>query len=120
MAHYAFLNEDNIVTNVIVGTDEEEGKDLEQIYADFVGQVCKRTSYNTRGGQHELGGIPFRKNYAGIGYSYDPNRDAFIPPKPYPSWILDEETCLWNPPIPMPIDGSEYTWDESQQAWVIV
>jgi len=91
MAHYAFLNSDNIVTEVIVGIDETElieGLDPETWYGNFKGQVCKRTSYN--------GNI--RKNYASIGYSYDAERDAFIPPQPYASWILDEETCQWVAP----------------------
>lgn len=122
MAHYAFLDENNIVTSVITGTDEEEGVDLEQVYGDFTGQTCKRTSYNTAAGKHLLGGTPFRKNYAGIGYSYDPQRDAFIPPKPYESWVLDEDTCIWEPPTPRPIapSGQEYTWDEDQKTWVLL
>lgn len=78
---------------------------------------AKRTSYNTRGGVHLLGGIPFRKNYAGIGYMYDQSRDAFIPPKPYPSWILNEETCLWNAPMQYPNDGMQYEWDEETISW---
>jgi hypothetical protein len=83
VAHYAFLDENNIVTEVIVGKDEgEDGIDWEAYYGAFRGQVCKRTSYNTRGGVHTLGGTPLRKNYAGIGYTYDSERDAFIPPKP--------------------------------------
>lgn len=117
MAHYAFLNEYNIVTEVIVGKDESNF-DWEQHYGQFRGQVCKRTSYNTRGGEHVSGGTPFRKNYAGIGYTYDSNRDAFIPPKPYDSWTLNETTCLWDPPVPYPDDGKIYGWDEEQGAWV--
>jgi hypothetical protein len=119
MAHYAFLDENNVVTEVIVGKDEgEDGIDWEAHYGEFRGQVCKRTSFNTIGGQHTSGGTPFRKNYAGIGYAYDPDKDAFIPPKPYNSWLLDEESCLWNPPIPCPVDGKIYTWDESTTSWV--
>jgi hypothetical protein len=96
MAHYAFLDENSIVTEVITGKDEnEDGIDWEQYYGEFRGQVCKRTSYNTRAGTHISGGEPFRKNYAGIGYTYDPDRDAFIPPKPDGDYILNEETCLW-------------------------
>ena len=77
-----------------------------------------QTSYNTQGGVHLLGGTPLRKNYAGIGYSYDPVRDAFIPPQPYPSWSLNEDSCLWDAPAPMPNDGKMYSWDEATQAWV--
>jgi hypothetical protein len=121
MAHYAFLDENNIVTEVIVGKDEgEEGVNWEQHYGAFRGQLCKRTSYNTRGGVHSNGGTPFRKNYAGIGYTYDPVRDAFIEPKPAPSFTLDEETCLWVPPIPMPEDGNFYAWDEGTLSWIKV
>ena len=119
MAHYAFLDESNIVTEVIVGKDEgEEGIDWEVHYGNFRGQVCKRTSYNTQGGVHSHGGTPYRKNYAGIGYTYDAGRDAFIPQKPYPSWLLDEATCLWEAPVPMPDDGALYKWDEAAGEWV--
>jgi hypothetical protein len=119
MAHYAFLNMQNIVTEVIVGKDETEGPtNWEMHYGNFREQVCKRTSYNTRGGQHLNGGTPFRKNYAGIGYTYDYARDAFIPPKPFPSWTLDSNTCLWVAPVEMPSDGKDYTWDEENQIWV--
>ena len=118
MAHYAFLDENNIVTQVIVGNDEENGVDWEQHYGEFQGQTCKRTSYNTIGGVHTGGGTPFRKNYAGIGYTYDEQKDAFIPPKPYQSWLLNEETCLWNPPIPHPNDNKHYEWDESTVSWM--
>jgi hypothetical protein len=117
MAHYAFLNENNIVTQVIVGNDEG-ATDMEQFYSNFVGLPCKRTSYNTSGGVHLLGGVPFRKNYAGIGFTYDGTRDAFIPPQPYPSWVLNEETCLWEAPEPMPDDGLDYEWDEQALQWV--
>jgi hypothetical protein len=120
MAHYAFLDENNIVTEVIVGKDEgEEGVDWEVHYSNFRGQPCKRTSYNTHGGAHSGGGTPYRKNYAGIGYTYDAGRDAFIPPKPYASWLLDEETCLWNAPVPYPDDGNRYQWDEDSLSWVV-
>jgi hypothetical protein len=118
MAHYAFLDENNIVTQVIVGNDEENGIDWEQHYSDFQGQICKRTSYNTVGGVHKSGGTPLRKNYAGIGYFYDEQKDAFIPPKPYPSWLLNEETCLWYPPIPYPTDKKAYEWNEQTISWV--
>ena len=120
MAHYAFLDESNIVTDVIVGKNEgEEGADWEQHYGNFRGQTCKRTSYNTSGGVHSGGGTPYRKNYAGIGYSYDLARDAFIPPKPYPSWLLDEDSCQWEPPVPYPNDGELCIWDEAAGEWVV-
>ena len=120
MAHYAFLDANNIVTEVIVGKDEgDDGVDWEQHYGRFREQVCKRTSYNTSGGVHSGGGTPFRKNYAGIGYSYDAQRDAFIPPQPFPSWLLDDDSCLWQPPIPMPVDGQQYRWDEDAGDWVL-
>ena len=121
MAHYAFLDQNNIVTEVIVGKEEgEEGVDWEQHYGAFRGQTCKRTSYNTHGGVHSGGGTPFRKNYAGIGYSYNSIRDAFIPPKPYASWLLNEDTCLWEPPVLYPDDGNRYEWDEITTSWVQV
>jgi hypothetical protein len=110
MAHYAFLDENNIVTEVIVGINETElidGLDPETWYGKFRGQVCKRTSYN--------GNI--RKNYAGIGYTYDNARNAFIPPKPYNSWILNEETCQWQAPVAYPNDEGIYTWNESTTSW---
>lgn len=125
MAHYAFLDENNIVTEVIVGMDENElieGKNPEIWYGEFRGQKCLRTSYNTRGGQHIDDGIPFRKNYAGIGFSYNNELDAFIPPKPYASWILNTETCLWNAPIPYPADNDNalFAWDEEKLDWIRV
>ena len=117
MAHYAFLDENNIVTEVITG--KEEGNfNWEQQYGSFRGQVCKRTSYNTIGGVHQSGGTPFRKNYAGIGYTYDQSRDAFIAPKPFNSWILNETTCLWEAPVAMPQDGKFYEWDEDTTNWI--
>lgn len=118
MAHYAFLDENNTVTEVIVGKDENDGTDWEAHYGAFRGQTCKRTSYNTVGGVHLGGGTPFRKNYAGIGYTYDAGRDAFIPPKPYASWLLDENTCLWNPPVSYPDNGGRYQWDETTLSWI--
>ena len=121
MAHYAFLDENNIVTEVIVGKNEgEEGIDWEQHYGAFRGQPCKRTSYNTSGNVHRLGGTPYRKNYAGISYTYDAERDAFIPPKPYASWLLNETTCLWDSPVPYPDDGEWYTWNEESQSWNLI
>jgi len=120
MAHYAFLDDNNIVTEVIVGKNEnEDGVDWELHYGKFRNQVCKRTSYNTCGGVHLSGGTPYRKNYAGIGYSYDADRDAFIAPQPFKSWILDEASCIWVPPTPYPTDGGRYKWDESALEWVI-
>lgn len=113
MAHYAFLDNNNIVTEVIVGIDETElieGLDPETWYGNFRGQTCKRTSYN--------GNI--RKNYAGIGHFYDEDRDAFIPPKPFHSWILNEETCGWQPPTPYPTDGSSYKWVEEDLNWQLI
>jgi hypothetical protein len=112
MAHYAFIDDNNIVTEVIVGIDETELiEDLtpEEWYGNFRGQRCVRTSYN--------GNI--RKNYAGIGYKYDEERDAFIPPNDvFASWILNEDTCQWEAPVAYPSDGEIYTWNEAEQDWV--
>jgi hypothetical protein len=122
MAHYAFLDENNIVTQVIVGRNEDEVvdgiSDWESYYSEVRGQRCLRTSYNTYSGVNIKGGTPFRKNYASIGYSYDEELDAFIPPKPFPSWILNEETCQWNSTKPIPEDGKPYVWDELLMEWV--
>jgi hypothetical protein len=124
MAHYAFLDENNIVTEVIVGRDEDEVvdgiSDWEAYYGELRGQVCKRTSYNTQAGQHPSDGTPFRKNYAGIGYTFDADRDAFIPPKPFDSWLLNEDTCVWDAPVAYPDDGNVYYWDEDILNWVFV
>ena len=121
MAHYAFLDQNNIVTEVIPGRNENEVvdgiSDWEQWYGDFRGQVCKRTSYNTQGGVHSSGGTPYRKNYAGIGYTYDAERDAFISPKPFNSWILNEESCVWEAPVAHPDDDGIYNWNEETQEW---
>lgn len=117
MAHYAFLDTNNIVTEVIVGKDESNF-DWERHYGDIRGQLCKRTSYNTIAGTHTNGGTPFRKNYAGIGYTYDSTRNAFIPPSPFASWVLNETTCLWEAPTPYPNDGKSYSWNEEQVTWV--
>ena len=122
MAHYAFLNADSVVTEVITGIDETElieGLLPETWYGNFRGQVCKRTSYNTLGGVHINGGTPYRKNYAGIGYTYDTVRDAFIAPQPYASWVLDEATCRWTAPVAMPSEGL-WAWDEATVSWVAV
>jgi hypothetical protein len=117
MAHYAFLDENNIVVEVIVGIDETElieGLDTETWYGNFRGQACKRTSYNDK----------IRKRYAGIGFSYDEIRDAFIQPKPYESWVLNEESCDWESPIPYPTieEGSDesYIWDENTISWLLL
>lgn len=116
MAHYAWFDENNIVQGVFVGKNENEPlpegyTSWEQYYG------AKRTSYNTYGGVHKEGGIAFRKNYAGIGYTYDSVRDAFIPPKPFNSWTLDEDTCLWQAPTSMPTDGANYEWSEDDLTW---
>ena len=116
MAHYAFLDENYIVTEVIVGRDETNF-DWERHYGDFRGQLCKRTSYNTLGGVHLNGGNPFRKNFAGIGYTYDVNLDAFIAPKPFNSWTLNNQTCLWEAPIPYPDTNNLYVWNEEITNW---
>jgi hypothetical protein len=121
MAHYAFLNMQNIVTEVIVGKDETDGPtNWEMHYGNIREQVCKRTSYNTKGGVHSEGGTPFRKNYAGIGYTYDFARDAFIPPKPFNSWTLNENSCLWEAPVAMPDDGQQYSWNEETTSWDLI
>ena len=109
MDYYAFLDSNNVVTEVILGKDQEsENTDWEQWYGEFRGQVCKRS--RTDG---------FRKHYAGIGYTYDATRDAFIPPQSFPSWVLNEDTCLWNAPVAMPTDGQPYQWDEETTSWVV-
>jgi len=113
MAHYAFLGADNVVTEVITGINETElieGLLPETWYGNFRGQVCKRTSYNNN----------IRYNYAGIGFTYDTARDAFIAPKPYASWVLDEATCWWSAPVAMPSEGGVWAWDEATVSWVAV
>ena len=121
MAHYAFINMQNIVTEVITGKDETDGPtNWEIYYGNLKQQICKRTSCNTKGGQHLNGGTPFRKNYAGIGYTYDQTRDAFIPPKPYSSWTLNEESCKWEAPVAYPNDGQTYSWNEENQTWQVI
>jgi hypothetical protein len=104
---------------------DSNGVEQEAIGIDFLTKltgypVWKQTSYNTHGGVHSSGGTPLRKNFAGIGMIYDEDRDAFIPKKPYNSWILNESTCLWNPPVAMPINDNKYTWNESTLTWDIV
>lgn len=123
MAHYALLNYNNVVTKVVTGKDEDSvDYNIELVYQDIFKQVCKRTSYNTYGGVHTLGGTPFRKNFAAVGYTYDEDRDAFIPPKPeqYPSWIIDDDTCQWKAPVDYPTDGQEYEWNEENQSWDLI
>jgi len=130
VAHFAKLDANNVVIFVTVGRDEDRE---EELFAR-TGDVYKQTSYNTRGGVHyQSDGTPsadqskaFRKNYAGLGYTYDAGRNAFIPPKPFASWVLDEQTCLWNAPVAMPADAGtgeppkRYTWDEATTSWVEV
>lgn len=118
MAHYAFLDSNNIVTHVITGCDEDGSHDWEAFYAAAVGQRCKRTSFNTRGNKHISGGVPFRGNYAGAGYTYDEARDAFIPPQPYPSWTLNEQSCVWDAPKPFPSEEGVWYWDEQAGDWM--
>ena len=121
MAHFAKLNNDNIVIDVQsvhndTATDEAAGITfLNNLYG--TSDTWKQTSYNTKGGVHLLGGTPFRKNYAGIGDTYDQTRDAFIPPKPYSSWTLNETTCLWEAPVTRPDDGKYYIWNEDNTNW---
>lgn len=121
MSHFAQLDDRNIVTQVIVIEQETLNTGLWGSPARWI-----QTSYNTHGGVHygpdgePDGGIALRKNYAGIGYMYDPIRDAFIPPRPFPSWGLDEASCLWKPPVPYPTDGEAYMWNEDTQTWDLV
>ena len=124
MAHFAKLGVGNIIETVEVvsndiATTEQAGVDfLNNLYGSR--DVWKQTSYNTVGGQHLLDGTPFRKNFAGIGYSYDQTRDAFIAPKPFNSWTLDETTCLWEAPVAYPTDGENYNWNETNQTWDLI
>lgn len=122
MAHFAKLDATCTVIEVLVGRDEDEGKELQ--LCTRTGDTYRQTSYNTRGGVHYTNGEPssdqskaFRKNFAGIGFKYDSDRDAFIPPKPYPSWVLNETTCDWEPPVTYPDDGRFYIWNESTKSW---
>jgi len=124
MAHYAFLNDNNIVTEVITGVDEDAKDDLpsefdswEEFYADFRGQTCKRTSYNTFGNEHNDSGTAYRGNYAGIGYTYDETNDVFISPKPYASWSINESTWTWEAPEAYPDDGKDYVWNDNKEEW---
>jgi hypothetical protein len=114
MSHFAQIDENNIVTQVLVIEQDVVDSGLFGNPSSWI-----QTSYNTHGGVHVLGGTPLRKNYAGIGYTYDAGRDAFIPPKLYNSWVLNENTCLYEAPIPMPNDGQPYEWDEDTISWII-
>ena len=125
MSHYAQLDGNNVVLFVIHA--KSDGK--ENAFTEQTGDVYKQTSYNTRGGVHydpETGepsddqSKALRFNYAGIGFTYDEDRDAFIPPKPFESWVLNEATCLWGAPVPYPTDGEAYSWDEDAGEWVAV
>ena len=127
MAHFAKLDENNVVIFVTVGSETDNGKEDELFQR--TGDVYRQTSYNTRGGVYYTPNTndvdpdqskAYRKNYAGLGYTYDDTRDAFIPPKPYPSWVLDEFSCLWEAPVPYPTDGKRYMWDEDTQNWIEV
>lgn len=114
MSHYAKVNSQGIVEQVIVAEQDVIDSGLFGNPSSWV-----QTSYNTHGGQHPEG-RPLRKNYAGIGFTYDATRDAFIPPKPFASWLLNEDTCLWDAPVAMPTDGKRYKWDEETTSWVEV
>jgi hypothetical protein len=119
MAHFAEIDENNIVTRVLVVDDANEN-DGQTFLAETLGLggTWIKTSYNTIAGAHSNGGTPLRKNYAGIGYTYESVRDAFYAPKPFASWILDEETCLWNAPTPKPVEeGKNFRWNEDTTSW---
>lgn len=119
MAYFARV-ENDIVVEVLSIPDSQEHRGQEFLSEDLgLPGTWLQTSYNTRGGVHTHGGTPFRKNYAGVGYTYDPLLDAFIPPSPYPSWVLNGDSCLWEAPIPFPDDGNYYVWDETTTQWVV-
>lgn len=130
MAHYALIDENNKVVNVIVGIDEAElieGKSPEEWYGEFHQMRCLRTSYNTVNGKHyshETGkwskSRQFRGNFAGVGFTYNEQLDAFLPPKTFESWVLNEEEYMWEAPIPRPDDGNDYLWDEENIQWVLL
>jgi hypothetical protein len=118
MAHWAEIDDTNKVIRVLVGDNNDpNGDEGYQWLIDNLGGTWIKTSYNTVGGVHLTGGTPLRKNYAAAGYSYDAERDAFIPPKPFLSWLLDEESCRWEPPVAYPDDGKIYEWDEKNINW---
>jgi hypothetical protein len=120
MAHFAEVDGNNIVLRVLVVDDLNES-DGQNFLANTLGLggTWLKTSYNTAAGVHANGGTPLRKNYAGIGYTYDSGRDAFIAPKPYPSWVLNETSCVYEAPVAMPTDG-EYTWNEETTSWDLI
>ena len=112
MSHFAQVINGTVIRVIVAEQDV--------IDTGIFGSGFVQTSYNTIGGIHTLGGTPLRKNYAGIGFTYDESRDAFIPPKPFASWILDEDTCIWQAPTSLPTEGGPYQWDETTLAWVVV
>ena len=121
MAHFAEIDENGIVLRVLVVDNAQESNGQDFLANTLgLGGTWVKTSYNTVGGVHTNGGTPLRKNYAGIGYTYDSGRDAFIPPKPYASWTLNEDSCLWEAPVAYPTDGSMYTWNEETISWDLV
>ena len=121
MAHFAEIDENGIVLRVLVVDNAQESNGQDFLANTLgLGGTWVKTSYNTVGGVHTNGGTPLRKNYAGIGYTYDSDRDAFIPPKPFASWTLDEDSCLWDAPVAMPTDGERYTWNEETTSWDLV
>ena len=121
MAHFAEIDENGVVLRVLV-VDNAQENDGQNFLANTLGLggTWVKTSYNTKGGVHSSSGTPFRKNYAGIGYTYDSVRDAFISPKPYASWTLNEDSCLWEAPVAYPTDGAMYTWNEETTSWDLV
>jgi hypothetical protein len=119
VAHFAEINQNGVVVRVVVVSDKQEHRGQEFLANDLgLGGTWLKTSYNTYAGKHLKGGIPYRKNYAGTDYVYDAQRDAFIPPRKFESWVLNEDTCQWVPPIPRPKDGKRYRWDEPTVSWV--
>jgi hypothetical protein len=124
MAYYAFIDDSNIVTDVIVGKDENDLVDgissWEDHYSQIFGKRCKRTSYNTFANSHKNNGTPYRYNFAGVGFSFYESigsDGAFVPPKPFNSWTLNLETCQWDAPVAYPTNGNIYTWNEENMAW---
>lgn len=121
MAHYALLDENNIVTQVITGKDETDTtENWEQYYGNLKGQTCKRTSYNTENNEHLNGGTAFRGNYACIGFTYDETNNVFIPPQPYASWVLNENIWDWEAPTAKPDDDFRYYWNEDTTSWEVI
>ena len=119
MAHFLEIDSNNVVLRGVVVSDDNQDRGHDFLANDLnLGGTWLQTSYNTSAGVHRLGGTPFRKNYAGIGFTYDAGRDAFIPPKPFSSWVLDETTCGWEAPVAYPNDGKEYAWFDPNQQWI--